>query len=123
MIIISVRGSVVNMLIVFIIMFIILEIIRRLIGLLIKPLITKLTDRCLDITCKSRIRGTASRLKRCLYSFSGNGYVYCAIFGPDILADSKIGHLIIEDVPIISETVLNEASAYGSLLKDNIPFN
>ena len=111
-------GSVVNMLIVFIIMFIILEIIRRLIGLLIKPLITKLTDHFALTSIVNHVLGALLHgLKGAFIAFLAMVMFIVPFFGPDILADSKIGHLIIEDVPIISETVLNEASAYGSLLK------
>lgn len=111
-------GSVVNMLIIFIIMFIILEIIRRLIGQLIKPLITKLTDHFALTSFVNRLLGALLQgLKGVFIAFMAMIMIIVPFFGPDILTNSQIGHLIVEDVPIISETVLNEASAYGSLLK------
>ena len=111
-------GSVVNMLIVFVIMFVILEIIRKLIGVLIKPLITKLTDHFALTSFVNHLLGALLHgLKGVFISFMVMVMIIIPFFGSDILTNSKIGHLIIEDVPIISETAINEASAYGSLLK------
>lgn len=111
-------GSIVNMLIVFVIMFIILEIIRKLIGIIIKPFITKLTDHFALTSFVNHILGALlSVLKGIFIAFMTIVMIIVPFFGSDIVTDSKMGHLIIEDVPIISEKVLNEATAYGSLLK------
>ena len=111
-------GSVINMLIVFIIMFVVLEIIRRLIGVLIKPLVNQLTDHFALTAFVNHLLGALIHaLKGVFISFMVMMMVIIPFFGPDILTNSKIGHLIIEDVPIISQKAINEASAYGSLLK------
>lgn len=111
-------GSVINMLIVFIIMFVVLEVIRRLIGVLIKPLVNQLTDHFALTAFVNHLLGALIHaLKGVFISFIVMIMIIIPCFGPDILTNSKIGHLIIEDVPIISQKAINEASAYGSLLK------
>ena len=101
-------GSVINMLIVFIIMFVVLEVIRRLIGVLIKPLVNQLTDHFALTAFVNHLLGALIHaLKGVFISFMVMIMVIIPFFG----------HLIIEDVPIISQKAINEASAYGSLLK------
>ena len=95
-------GSVINMLIVFIIMFVVLEVIRRLIGVLIKPLVNQLTDHfALTAFVNHLLSALIHALKGVFISFMVMIMVIIPFFGPDILTNSKIGHLIIEDVPII----------------------
>ncbi len=99
-------------------MFVVLEIIRRLIGVLIKPLVNQLTDHFALTAFVNHLLGALIHALKGVYiSFMVMIMVIIPCFGPDILTNSKIGHLIIEDVPIISQKAINEASAYGSLLK------
>ena len=99
-------------------MFVVLEIIRRLIGVLIKPLVNQLTDHfALTAFVNHSLGSLLHALKGVFISFMVMMMVIIPFFGPDILTDSKIGHLIIEDVPILSQKAINEASAYGCLLK------
>lgn len=99
-------------------MFVVLEVIRRLIGVLIKPLVNQLTDHFALTAFVNHLLGALIHaLKGVFISFMVMIMVIIPFFGPDILTNSKIGHLIIEDVPIISQKAINEASAYGSLLK------
>ena len=111
-------GSVVNMVIIFIIMFILLEIIRKLIGVLIKPLFNKLNDQFAITSFLDHILGSLLyMIKGIVIAFIAIILVIVPVFGQDILTDSKIGHLIVEDVPVLSKSFMDEISAYSCLLK------
>lgn len=111
-------GSIVNMFIIFIIMFIILEIIRKLIGVLIKPLFNSLTEKFALTSFLNHILGSLLyMIKGTVIGFIVIVLVIVPVFGQDVLIDSKIGHLIVEDVPVLSKSFMDEISAYGSLLK------
>lgn len=111
-------GSVVNMVIIFIIMFIILEIVRKLIGVLIKPLFNKLNEHFALTSFLDHILGSLLYMvKGIVIAFIVIALVIIPIFGQDELTDSKIGHLIIEDVPVLSKSFMDEISAYSCILK------
>lgn len=111
-------GAVINMVIVGLILFILLEILRHLIGAIIKPLLDQLTEHfAITSMLNHLLGGVLYVLKGFFMSFAVILLILVPLFGQEQVNHSQIAHFVLEDVPLISQSFLNEASAYGSLLK------